>query len=622
MMKIPHRPDLDVVALDFETYFDKDYSLRKMATSSYVRDPRFKVQSVAVYYDGETHAYPDKLVARALEQIPWERTAVLCHHTQFDGLILTHHFGHVPAYYLDTLSMARALHGSKVGHSLDDTASFYRLRNKLPDILGQTKGIRDLPPELMGKLLAYNEVDVEILVKIFQRMHKKFPATQFDLVDLTVSLFTEPVLEVDRELCEKEIKRETRKQNKLLKDLKLEISQLTSREQFADLLREAGVKPPMKPKRPTAKNPNPKGETYAFAKNDLEFIALETHPKERVRKLTEARKICQSNIAIARPMALLDRTQHVNKLPIYLNAYGAHTLRFSGGDGINPQNFPDPKKGLDSQIRRALRAPKGYVIVVVDASQIEARYNGWFCEQDDLLEAFADSTRDPYKEMASEIYDLVVEDIDGTRRFVGKVAVLGLGYQMGAPKFQYTLATGQMGPPVYLEIDLCEKTVYAYRRRNYKIANKWRVLNRVIESSLYGGHKLVMRDCVEFEKGRINMPNGLSLLYPNLKVDTDGEYPEWHYKQRRGDSSKLYGGKLLENIIQCLSLIHTSEAMLELCRDFRLVSMSHDEVIFLAKESEADAALKYALEVMSKPPSWSPDIPLAAEGGYDVIYSK
>lgn len=98
---------MDIITLDFETFFSDDYTLSKMTTEAYVRDPRFEAHGVGVYTDYTTFFSPDP--TSALAGLDWSDTAILCHHAAFDGLILSHHYGIKPARWLDTYSMAAYL---------------------------------------------------------------------------------------------------------------------------------------------------------------------------------------------------------------------------------------------------------------------------------------------------------------------------------------------------------------------------------------------------------------------------------------------------------------------------------------------------------------------------------
>ncbi len=133
-----------IVGLDFETYYDTKYSLKNKdtSTSEYVRDKRFHAHGVSIKTNLEKYPrwYKHDEIKHALAQYNWKKCAVLCHNTAFDGLILSHHYGVVPVYYHDSLSMARPLFGHDIGAGLDEVARYLGYKGKTSDILERTKG--------------------------------------------------------------------------------------------------------------------------------------------------------------------------------------------------------------------------------------------------------------------------------------------------------------------------------------------------------------------------------------------------------------------------------------------------------------------------------------------------
>lgn len=261
-----------ILGLDFETYYDKDYTLTKLSTTEYVRHEQFKAHSCAFQLHTRKTAVGvrDEELEDYLAGIHWDRTAILCHHTHFDGSILTHHYKAKPRFYLDTLSMARPLHGGEINNDLDTVAAYYGAGNKLPNLLGETKGVRTLPPALMNKLLRYNKNDVVITWKIFLAMLAlgEFSFDEFRLIDHTVRAYAEPVLQVNKALAKRAHAAEVKERRETVERTGEDTKTLRSREKFAQLLRDQGAEPPMKIS-PTTGN-----ETYAFAKNDLAFQEL------------------------------------------------------------------------------------------------------------------------------------------------------------------------------------------------------------------------------------------------------------------------------------------------------------------------------------------------------------
>jgi hypothetical protein len=624
---------MNIVTLDFETYFDKEYSLRKKEynTSSYIRSPLFKAQCVGVKInDGPVHWYSGEELTKALHSIDWSRSALLCHNTAFDGLILSHHFGIIPAYYYDTLSMARALHSNAIGAGLDEVARFYKVGNKLPSVLDKTKGVREIPPELLKQLGEYCAEDTRLTYEIFEKMKKFFPQAELDLIDLTIRMFCDPVLEVDIPAVEKELKREIKEQQEIIARSGRSKKELSSPEAFAAALRSLGIEPPTKVSETTGKT------AYAFAKNDVEFQALALHPDERVRDLYHARLAAKSTINETRAYRFLEAGRGGAKIPVLLKYFGAHTGRWSAGNKMNMQNLPSSRAKCGGALRKAILAPKGYKIVVCDSAQIEARVTAWLADQFDLLDDFRNKI-DVYSKFATELYGYLVTKAEETKteRHVGKSSVLGLGFGMGKDKMKTFLETGT--PSVKLSLDKCAEIVQFYRKKYAKIARLWRTMDRILaemSQNKRGSYK-----CISWDGSFLMLPNGLYLLYPFLRGDYNeftGKLENLRYydyqdgvkmRMQRGDDAGcsphfIWGGALTENVVQALARIIVAEQMLLISKRYRVVTMTHDEIVVLAKDDEAEECKEYMLQVMSTPPMWAPDIPLFAEAGYAENYSK
>lgn len=616
-----------ICTIDFETYFSKDYSLKSkdLNTSEYVRHPEFKVQVLGIQLDdNEPKWVRGDACHTFFEQIDWSCTALLAHHVHFDGLIASHHFGVNPCFYLDTLSMARALHSNQLSAHLNDVAQFYEVGNKVPDVLDQTKGIRDLDEDLIKQLGTYCAVDTRLCKQIFDKMIQNFPRKELELIDLTARMFCDPVLKIDIPRVQNELENEVANKAKLVEEAGVPPSVLTSNKKFAEELENHGVSPPKKI------SPTTKKETFAFAKADLKFQELLDHPKEEVRKLVRARLAAKSTIGETRARRFLDSGRDGKRLPVYLNYFGAHTGRWSAANKMNLQNL---RRG--GELRRSILAPDHHKVIVVDSSQIEARVNAWLAEDEELLGLFR-SGAEVYKHMASSIYNKPIEEIDGVERFVGKVAVLGLGYGMGTEKLHYTLQAGSMGPPVDISMDEARKVVTTYRESRHKIVSLWRKMDDVL-ADMFFRDTVKHYKCLAWHDDKIHLPNHLYLHYPNLKANGfDSENRIVHdvsYTDTKGDR-KLYGGLLTENLVQALARIIVAEQMLAISRFLkkredvkkgtysRVVTMTHDEVVAIAPEADAEEVFQVMEQLMRMPLPWCEDLPLDCEGGYDSNYSK
>jgi DNA polymerase bacteriophage-type len=611
--------ELDILGIDFETYFDKDYSLTKLTTSEYIADPRFEARGAAIKQRGKKSAWcPADQLPKFLKTVDWKRTALLCHHTQFDGLILALHYGVIPAYYLCTLSMGRALHLEMTRSGLDALAKFYGLRNKMPDVLMKTKGLHELPPDLYQQLALYACVDIELAEELFDLMvyRDHYPARELDLIDLTIRMYTEPTLLLTPAKAKLEAKRERDEKEALVIASGVSEQILQSSDKLAAHLESLGIDVP------TKTSPKTGEETWAFSKQDEEFTELLSHPDEAVAAIVRARLRVKSTLAEKRAERLLRLSGGYRCVPIYLAYCAAHTKRWGGGDKLNFQNFPrvNPDDPLSGLLRKALVAPKGYKVVVADLGQIEARLTAWLAGQADILEAFADPDRDPYKELASMIYGVPIEEITKAQRFIGKVGTLGLGFKLGATKYQRTLRLGALGgPSVYLDDAESARHVNIYRRKNYMVVKLWRTLDGVITDMLAGREGSLK--CISWGRDHIKLPSGLRLNYPQL----------WHYEfddqqgqqvgyVSRGTLTRLYDGKLLENIIQALARIILTDAMLVIANVYKVALTVHDEIVAIVPDKQVKKAMAFIAKIMSQPPAWAPDLPLAVDIDFGKNY--
>lgn len=618
----------EIITIDFESYYASDFGLtnKEYNTSAYIRDPQFKVHCVAIKVGTKaSKCYSAEAGEKLLRSIDWSKHAVLAHNVAFDGFILKELYNIVPSYYYDTLSMTRGLHNEVSRAKLDKIAKFYNIGAKTEG-LENTKGKRELSKDEMKRLMDYCNNDNELCYEVFKKQVEIYPEDELDLIDLTARMFCDPVLEVDEELASSALANEMLERRATILKSKVAEEELMSNDKFAAQLRKLGVEPPVKMSHKTGH------ESYAFAQTDPEFLELLQHEDLRVVRLAEGRLAAKSTQAETRAARLLQAGKDGAKLPVLLNYFGAKTGRWSGGNKLNMQNLPrvdgnnpKPSDGL----RRSIIAPKGHVIVVVDSAQIEARTGAGVAGQQDVLDLFA-AGEDVYSHQASRIYGRTITKKNKDERFVGKVATLGLGYGMGGKKFQTTLALGMMGPPVNITLAEANKVVKIYRGANSFIAAAWKTLEGVIERMALGQSGTIFNGLLEFDPLTVWLPNGMGLHYPGLHRTVAGDY-----RYKANDVwKKIYGGLLFENIIQALARIIVGEQMLETQKYLRtlklkkgevarIATMSHDEIVSVVPERYAEKVLAKKLDIMRNPPhNWGSNIPLDAEGGYAVNYSK
>jgi DNA polymerase len=606
---------MKIISIDFETYYGKDLGFKTHTTEEYVRDDKFEVIGVGVKVDEEEtkwHSGDYETLKKELEEYDFGNSLVLAHNTQFDGAVLHWHFGIRPRGYLDTLCMARAIHGVDVGGSLKVLAERYEIGQKGTEV-EDAKGKRrlDFTDEDLASYGEYCRNDVELTWHLFQIfMNKGFPPKELKVINTTLKMFIEPKLELNLPLLEQHLEDVKDKKEALLNACVADKDTLMSNDKFAELLKSLGVDPP------TKESPRTKKQAWAFAKTDEEFKQLASHPDPRVQALVSARLGTKTTLEETRTQRFIDIAKR-GKLPVPIKYYAAHTGRWGGDDKINLQNLPS-RGNNKNKLKKAIVPPDGYVIIDCDSSQIEARTVAWLAEQNDLVDAF-EKGEDVYKIMATAIYSKNIEEVTPEERFVGKTTILGCGYGMGAQKFRAQLRT--------FGADISEaesqNIINIYRTTYPNIVNLWGAAQSCIKNILSNkAGNLGRKGAVEFdpaEKGFL-LPSGLWQRYEGLECITDADNKtQYQYKTRKGNI-KIYGGKVIENLCQGIARCVIAEQMLKVGIKYPVVLTVHDAVACIAPKEEAKEAQEYVEKCMRWRPEWASDLPLNCESGIGESY--
>ena len=612
---------MDILTLDFETFYDRHFSLSRITTEEYIRHELFGTIGVSVKVNDEPAVWfsgSKDDTKKFLNQFDWGNSIAVAHNAMFDMAIMSWEFDIRPKMIADTLSMARALHASEgISLSLKSLAEHYGIGVKGTEVLNALgKGRLDFTAEELARYGAYCVNDAELTYKLFAAMAPRIPKLEAKLIDLTMRMFTEPALELDKCVLEDHLKAVKEKKEKLLDKALVDKANLMSNPQLAKMLEALGVVPPMKISLTTGK------ETFAFAKNDEEFKALLEHEDFIVQAVVAARLGVKSTLEETRTERFLQIAER-GTLPVPLRYYAAHTGRWGGDDKINMQNLP-----RKSPLKKAMRAPDGYLLVDCDSSQIEARTLAWLAEQGDLVQAF-ENGEDVYKIMAASIYGKPAEEITEQERFVGKTTILGCGYGMGAKKFRAQLKT--FG--VDAEEKECARIIDVYRETYPMIPKLWSQGNAVLSAAMNvsenpnGQTAPFGRDGVLtiLGKGGILLPNGLHLRYPNLKMryNKKTRRAEISYDVRKGKSitqNHIYGGKCVENVCQALARTMIGEQMLMIARRYKVAMTVHDSVVALVPEAGAAEARKFIEDCMRIRPKWALGLPLNCESKIGASY--
>jgi DNA polymerase I-like protein with 3'-5' exonuclease and polymerase domains len=618
---------MQLVTLDFETYYDVGFSLSNLTTEEYIRHERFQVIGVGVKIDdGETKwiTGTHNAIKQELDKIDWKSSVLLCHNTQFDGAILSFVFNIIPSVYLDTLSMARAKHGVDVGGSLAFLVEKYDLGKKGTEVVdAKGKRLEDFSIADLAQYGSYCKNDVELTYKLFQVLAPEFPESEIKLIDLTLRMYTEPVLEVDDGLLQARLEEVQLEKSELLKGLMIKLqcdteecvrAKLASNKQFAEILTELGVVVPTKISPANGK------DTFALAKGDQGFLDLCEHEDPFIQELCRVRLGTKSTIEESRIERFIGiGARNKGKLPIPLKYYGAHTGRWAGSDKVNFQNLParDKKK---KALKNAVIPPEGHQVINCDSSQIEARVLVWLAGQNDVVKWYEEG-RDVYSEFASKVYGKTITKADKTERAVGKTCILGLGYGTGWAKLKQTL---KISAGVDMDDQECQRLVKVYREINDKVIDLWKTCDEALNAMANWNVKskpyyLDAHQTLMVTQQGICLPNGLYIYYPGLTWDVSEAKSKFIYKSRRGFNS-IWGGSVVENVVQALARIIVGEQMLEINKKYRPVLTVHDAVVNVVPNEEIDSAMKFITDIMSIPPQWAVGLPVACEANHGNSY--
>ena len=651
------KPYERIIVLDFETAWGRAVKLgfSCQTNEEYIRDPRFKAWGLCWKdYDSDIPAIwvRGKDLAKWAATIDWSKTAVVAQNAQFDVSILAWCYNAHPAFVFDTLSMGRAIRGIEVGNSLKKMAEDFGLEPKGDGLASSENYLDELPFHVEQELSTYCRHDVFLCEEIFKRLVDGYPASELRLIDMTLKMYTNPRLELDQEMLFKAIEDERNAREDLLGRLGVDDAALASNPKFATVLESMGIEAPTKKSKTTGKT------TLALAKNDALFQSLLNGEREDVALLCEARLKVKSTAERTRAQRFLDISSR-GSLPVPLAYYGAKSGRWAAakGSAINMQNL---KRG--SFLRKAIMAPEGYQLAVGDLSQIEPRVLAWLSDYDDMLNIFR-SGKDAYATFGAQMFNIpgMTKDSHPIHRQSAKSALLGAGYGLGWASFASQLLTGFLGaPPLQYELPFAKqlgvtkdyaldflkwkdneekmleiphicstkellyhclaakKIIDIYRSTAYPVVGFWKMCDIMLREALYGGKELTHK-CLTFRKEEIELPNGMKLLYPELRIEKDKETggSQFVYGPH---ATKLYAGKITNNVTQALARIVMTDGMLRVSKRYPVVGTVHDELLALVPDAEAAEGQKWCLEQMTVVPKYMVGIPLAADGGVNRRY--
>lgn len=644
-----------VLLIDFETYFDKGYSLSGtggLSTIEFVMDPRFEVLGLGwdtldpqcgcahVRWVANGHCrahYPEQVAQlcyalQAKYGSELQAVTVVAQNARFDLTVLSRRFGIVPKYSVDILGLARAWNA----RAKNDLASLAK-RLHLPakghteDFKGLAWSKGNITPEKAQALADYCCNDVQLEWEVFKHLLPRLrrPAVELPLITNTLNLFLQPTLQVDYARAESLAIRMDAEIEKACKPSGLTRKEVSGKNSFkaalVDRLEKAGDNPESYLKF------DKKGDLIpAVAKADEQRPLLVHHADADVRALMTAKTAISSwPLHIARVNRIVRQAKAAGDLlPVPLAYHGAHTGRDSGGERINLQNMGNALgHKLIAEMRGMIVAPPGHELVIVDASQIEARKNAWAAGQWDKVEKFR-RNEEIYCAFASKVLGRYVRKplkhgipvIEAwhawARNSIGKVGELGCGYGMGKNK-AVVYAKGK------ITLEHAEKIVTIYRAENPEIVQFWQNLEKAFRYTARTRQPCSLPRGFDFRSAPdcdviITLPSGRELHYHDVRFWFDAEHNRHDlevFEHQKRVWRRTWGGAICENVIQAISRDVLMEAALRLeALGHHVAHRIHDELVLVVPKGTGKDVLKVAIAELSRSPDWAPDSPLLAEG--------
>jgi DNA polymerase len=589
------------VAVDFETHYATDYSVKELGNRAYCNDPRFNAWAVSVH-DGET------TWAGRPKDCDWQRIhgrAWVSHHREFDKAVFAR---------LQRDGVIPKIIAPSAWHCSAAACAFLQLPRDLKGacsaVLGEEpdKSFRkalkgrhdnDLFDALDAEETAYATQDAVLCWRLWQSVGHRWPERERRLFDLTCEM-GERGLAVDWTRLEQERQRLSDLCNSLQRDIPWQPS--LSIKEFKRHCGFARIAPPSS----TA------ADDASFRKwcRKHEGTALARYARNmnRIRTVNRLVKVLE---------AMQQRRKPDGRMAYELKYYGATPGRWAGSGGLNVQNMNRSEiEGLD--LRKLIIAPEGKTLAVADFSQIEARVLLWLAGDSATLEMLRlNPDMDMYEVHAratmgyqeQEPLKVFCERTKENLRQLAKARVLGLGFRCGAERF---IEVARILAGLEIDIHDARKIVREYRESNPKIVKLWETLESTC-SAHEGRDYYLPFPCASLGDSPRH------LIYRDVGVDDRGGLTAVVC----GERVDLHGGILAENWTQGTARDLLADAWIR-CVDagYAPVLSVHDELVFEVDAQDAQEHLKQIKGLMEAAPKWAQGLPVKADVKLMTRYGK
>lgn len=588
-------------ALDYETYYDKSCSIRTLGPLGYFSHPDFDAYMVSVVGDEGTNfvGHPKDFDWSLLNG-----NIVLSHNASFDETLYL--YG-VEKGWWDSCSPAE-------WHCTADMAAYCRLPRSLKGSTAELFGLKvdkstrdnmsgkrweKMTDEFKKEVSEYALKDSELCLKLWEAKKDEWPEREREISRINRKI-VQGGIPIDTELLKKQLV--SIKQT--LFDAEQNIpwigeKPLLSRAAFDAQCRLVGLEPPT---------------SLAEADEDAQKW-LEQHSQNH--KWISAVKDWRRINSLKKKLESFDfATMPDSRFYGGCMYFGAHTGRFSGSGGnLNLQNLPRSDL-FGVNLRHLIHPSDNKRLVVVDLSQIEVRTLCWLAGDVEMMSEIAE-TEDIYEAFAIRFgmwnpKDGVLKKENPSLRHDVKAMVLGCGYGAGAKRFAVMSNIPE---------DEAQKRIDTYRKKMIKVTKLWSKYNQSIRRA----HQASKQLPTEF---RVDLPSGRTLNYGLLTkfADRMGSNPQYQATLPRNGKKlpvRLWGGLVAENASQALARDIFSDMLLRIHNaGYKIIMHVHDEVVIEEDTDKSDQTIEEIIAIMSTPPEWIPDIPLAAEGSILTRYEK
>lgn len=584
-----------IVALDTETYYDKEVSIGTLGTWHYLRHPKADLYLLSIVSDTgiEYVGHPKDF---DWSQIIGPHVTWLSHNVGFDSMVVERlqELGHAPeeiiiGNWVCTADMAAYLGSPRSLKEASKELLGVQLSKDVRDNM-KSKNWDQMDMFFQEDVKKYALDDSRYCLQLFQKHGHKFPTHERRISHLT------------REMCQRGVPLDLHGLMEAKEKLELDMWEAKKSIPWKD---DDKVTSLIAIRAECAKQGIPSPKT--FAKDDPETDKWEDDYADKYPWIKAVRNYRRGNKHLSTIQTMLERIRPNGTMAYDLKYFGAHTGRDSGSGGINLQNIPRGEIcGVD--IRSKIKAPKGYTLAIVDLSQIEPRVLHWLADDTKMLKYIRECP-DLYEAQARAwgLYSKEgsLKEVDPKLRHQIKQLALGLGYGMGAKKFA-TVA----------DIDETEaqRLTNLYRTKNPSVLKFWKALEENVR---------LTAATEDDHHADVTLPSGRKITYKQVSVDHGGltaMLPRQGSMMRLG----LWGGTICENVVQAVARDIFMDCCLRIDEEgIPILMRIHDEVVCqIPDDPKGLGCLEKIISIMSTPPVWAEGLPLAAEGSLSKVYKK